>query len=173
MATTSRTRQAGGSRRVLLAAAFVAAVGAIAAVSGFRLVHIALRPDTFTVTGYYVYPVMDGQMGNEACRGRRSREGILIQVKKLTRKTANLEVGHTRLPAGHFVEHWEGYGAGSVCVYPFTVKDVPSGALGYGANAACDPGTAFTEREASGVIVDGYVQGNVRLHPRQPHCHQR
>ena len=156
---------------MLLATVLVLAAVASAACSGFA--RMALRTHTFTITGYYVYPVMDGQTSDQACRGPRSHEGILIQVKKLTRTNANLEIGHTRLPAGRFVKHWKGYGASPVCVYPFTFTDVPSGALGYGVNAACDPGTAFTEKEARGVIIDGYVTDNFRLHPRPPHCHQR
>jgi hypothetical protein len=108
--------------------------------------------DTFTVSGTYLFPAR-GATSSEACRGPHSAEGRRLTIEEIDR-TSSTRVAEGRLQAGH-LDTTKRYGDVAVCAYPFTVPDVPSGGMGYGASVEHDGGLAFTEEEAVGLVVAG------------------
>jgi hypothetical protein len=107
----------------------------------------------FTVSGTYLFPSRRATSDN-ACRGPHSAEGRRVIIEEVGPTSAK-PVAQGRLAAGQLDTTTRRYGAVPVCAYPFTVPDVPSGGLSYGARVKGDGGLLFTEEEAAGVVVPG------------------
>jgi hypothetical protein len=111
-------------------------------------------PDTFDVAGKYLYPV-PGATSNGDCRSvGLPGEGDAVLIENVGR-TSSQVVARGRLEAGHLDASITSYGTDAVCVYPFTVSDVPSGGIGYGASVEGESGLLFSETDADALVVFG------------------
>lgn len=110
------------------------------------------RPETFDVSGTYLYPSPDATR-DEDCRSTgMPAEGDEVVIEKVERDSISV-VARGNLDGGHLDPSDRTFGADRACVYPFTVTDVPSGAMSYGASVRGDPGLWFTEADAGSIVV--------------------